>query len=325
MKDDQDSPLRLERAAQVLASAEAEIILDLCVERARALAQTPIALATVITRHVQFFKSQTGLPDELAQSCSSSRRTSFCQFIVETGQPLEIVDAIDSELVPQEMVEQYGIRSYYGIPLRVLGEVIGALNVVDVVPRELDGSVKAELLTLCERASNELDRIVSNTILAVNQNQAAGARGLLREQTARLCDAMRDLLPVCVRMRAASERGEPFAAVAGPEARSACSSVEDAKSLADEMSKLTSGLGTELGSIEREEIGRALAEIVANLMTLTPLMQVVSKVMKGGIDLEVGARAVIAGRQAFDIPGAVLAQLEDVRTLLDGDAHVYDV
>ncbi len=41
----------------------------------------PMALATLVLERVQFFRSHTGLPDDLAASRATERDVSFCQFV----------------------------------------------------------------------------------------------------------------------------------------------------------------------------------------------------------------------------------------------------
>jgi GAF domain len=312
-----DNPVRIERAAKILASPEAAMVLDSFVVRAQNIAQTPIALATIVTRHLQYFLAHRGLPSELLRSCATSKRNSFCQFVVSTGEPFEVVDAIDSELVPKELVEQFGIRSYFGAPLEVFGSVIGSLNVVDVIPREWDERTKSELVALAARANEELDRIASDAMSQIPKQGPAGARGLLRAHADQLMRYLGTLKPAIVHFTQAAERGAPLGDADLPLVRMAEANSKDARDLLEDMLGLSRNLGVELGAIEREEIDRGLHEVLADLTTLVPIWSLLSDAVRGTISASDASRSIIVAQQAFEIPCSCVRICQGLITLLD--------
>ncbi|WP_437317061.1 GAF domain-containing protein [Sorangium sp. So ce385] len=135
---DLNDPVRLAELHGAMLRTDADAILDACVARAARLARAPIALVSLVVRHIQLLRAHHGLPLELAVSCATSRSNSFCQLVVRDEAPLLVEDALRDERVPKELVEHYGIRAYAGVPVRVRGHAIGSLCVLDVVPRRFD-------------------------------------------------------------------------------------------------------------------------------------------------------------------------------------------
>jgi GAF domain-containing protein len=312
-----DNPVRIERAAKILASSEAALVLDSFVVRAQNIAHTPIALATIVTRHLQYFLAHRGLPSELLRSCATSKRNSFCQFVISTGGPFEVSDAIDSDIAPQELVEQFGIRSYFGVPLEVFGSVIGSLNVIDVIPREWDARTKSELVALTARANEELDRIASDAMSQIPKQGPAGARGLLRAHADQLLRYLEALKPAVVHFRQAAERGTPFGDADLPMVRMAEADLKDARDLLEDMLALARNLGVELGAIEREELDRGLHEVLADLTTLVPIWSLLSDAIRRTISASDAGRTIIVAQQAFDIPCSAARICQGLITLLD--------
>lgn len=118
---------------------------------------TPIALVSLIAGRVQWFHSHSGLPPEIALARATSRCSSFCQFVVREEAMFEVVDARSDQRVPQQLVEQYGIRSYLGAPVRYRGEVVGSFCVIDVVPRNFTDEQRAALLDYAALAGERLE------------------------------------------------------------------------------------------------------------------------------------------------------------------------
>ena len=119
----------------------------------------PIALVNLVLEHIQFFKTHYGLPSELAAARGTDRDVSFCQFVVEAGEPFEVTDAEQDGRVPRYLVKRYGIRAYLGMPLAVGDAVVGSLCVIDTKPRSFSDKERKmlkELAVLANRRLNEL-------------------------------------------------------------------------------------------------------------------------------------------------------------------------
>jgi len=106
---------------------------------------TPISLISLVDRDKQWFKSRVGLETQ-----ETSRNVSFCQYALEEDQLMEVEDAEkDERFRSNELVtSEPHIRYYAGLPLiDPNGYALGALCVIDRVPRQLDQHQK-EILEL---------------------------------------------------------------------------------------------------------------------------------------------------------------------------------
>lgn len=154
-----DSPERLAAITPLLTRLDADEVLDACVEEVARIAEAPIALVSLLMRGIQVFRAHRGLPPELATSCATSRAISFCTFVVQEELPFLVEDAPNDPRVPQEMVVSYDICAYVGVPVRVNGQVVGALCAVDVVPRPFCKDVVVAMKRLASRVSVRLTAI----------------------------------------------------------------------------------------------------------------------------------------------------------------------
>ncbi|WP_333620880.1 PAS domain S-box protein [Sphingobacterium multivorum] len=106
---------------------------------------TPISLISLVDKDMQWFKSRVGLEID-----ETTRDVSFCQYTLEEDQLMEVEDAKkDDRFKSNELVTlEPNIRYYAGLPLiDPNGYALGALCVIDRVPRQLDQHQK-EILTL---------------------------------------------------------------------------------------------------------------------------------------------------------------------------------
>ena len=135
--------------------------LQALVAEAAAALRAPIALVSLVLRHVQLFRAHVGLPADLAVARATDRCVSFCQFVVRDRAPFEVNDALGDARVPQLLPRTRGVRAYLGIPLWVGGQVIGSFCVLDVVPRTFTDDERRALTALAERASARLTSLSS--------------------------------------------------------------------------------------------------------------------------------------------------------------------
>lgn len=112
----------------------------------------PISLLTLVDERRQFWKSQTGLPDDLAHARQAPRESSICGHVVAENEILVIEDTRkDKRFASNEFLRERGIRFYAGAPLRSRnGQAIGALCVIDTVPRTFSASEKALLQVIAD-------------------------------------------------------------------------------------------------------------------------------------------------------------------------------
>jgi GAF domain-containing protein len=119
----------------------------------------PISLLTLVDKSRQFWKSSTGLPDELAMARHAPRETALCGQVVAEKRPLIIEDArSDPKLANVPFVREHGIRFYAGVPLRTrTGHAIGTVCVMDTKPRTISEGERALLQVAAEEIMAALE------------------------------------------------------------------------------------------------------------------------------------------------------------------------
>jgi GAF domain-containing protein len=112
---------------------------DQVTERLTKLFKVPIALLNLIDKDRQWFKSQTGLPADLAEARCTSRDVSLCGHVIANDEVLIVRDlARDPRFANNPFVKERGLRFYAGVPLRgPNGFPIGTLTILDTKPREM--------------------------------------------------------------------------------------------------------------------------------------------------------------------------------------------
>ena len=136
-------PNEEERLAELnglnLLDTPTETEFDQVTERLTKLFKVPIALLTLIDKDRQWFKSQTGLPTDLAEARCTSRDVSLCGHVIANDEVLIVRDlARDPRFANNPFVKERGLRFYAGVPLRgPNGFPIGTLTILDTKPREV--------------------------------------------------------------------------------------------------------------------------------------------------------------------------------------------
>jgi GAF domain-containing protein len=141
-----------------LLDTEAEPVFDRITARVSRVFEVPIALITLIDRDRQFFKSQTGLPEELARARQTPRSVSVCGHVVAKNTVMVIEDlARDRRFADNPLLKEHGIRFYAGIPLLAPnGQPIGSLCLLDVKPRQLTDREKRLLQEYANEVMEEI-------------------------------------------------------------------------------------------------------------------------------------------------------------------------
>jgi diguanylate cyclase (GGDEF)-like protein/PAS domain S-box-containing protein len=109
---------------------------DRIVESAASLCDTPIAAITLLDERRQWFKSSIGLDVK-----QTERSVAFCNQTIRGSQPFVVTNAAEHSLFADNplVVGPPGLRFYAGCPLISRnGYAVGALAVMDTVPRTLD-------------------------------------------------------------------------------------------------------------------------------------------------------------------------------------------
>ncbi len=136
-------PNEEERLAELnglnLLDTPSEADFDQVTARLTRLFKVPMALVTLVDKNRQWFKSQAGLPADLAGTRSTSRDISLCGHVIAKDEILIVRDlARDPRFANNPFVKEHGLRFYAGVPLRgPNGFPIGSLCILDTKPREM--------------------------------------------------------------------------------------------------------------------------------------------------------------------------------------------
>jgi GAF domain-containing protein len=121
--------------------------------------EVPIALITLIDRDHQWFKSQVGLPEEIAEAQQTSRELSVCGHVIASDELLVVEDlARDRRFANNPLLKERGLRFYAGVPLRSNNLPIGSLCILDIKPRRMNEREKRLLEVIAEDVMEEIQR-----------------------------------------------------------------------------------------------------------------------------------------------------------------------
>ena len=127
-------------------------VLDRITEVTVRLLEAPASCVTLISDEEHLFAGSAGIPK------GPDRRTlsgGCCERVVKSGAPLVLADLRkDPALRSNQVVQDYDIVAYCGVPLRVDGQAIGALASMQSTPRqwtESDVATLTDLASLVER------------------------------------------------------------------------------------------------------------------------------------------------------------------------------
>lgn len=168
---------------------------DNITELAARICDAPFATITLIDGKREWYKSRVGITDEEA-----SRDLSFCAHTILADDLLIIPDTLEDERFYDNpsVLDDPPLRFYAGMPLTTAdGYTLGALCVMDSVPRELDEYQQQALRTLSQQvlAQLELRRNLKLREEAETQLQeyATKLEQLVTERTARLIETNKNL------------------------------------------------------------------------------------------------------------------------------------
>lgn len=173
------SPIDDERRLRVLESLNIldsgpEAGFDDLVHLASALCHTPISAVSLVDRDRQWFKSIVGLTVS-----ETARDLSFCSHAIQDPHEIMVVeDALrDPRFAENGLVTgDPHIRFYAGVPLVVNGEAIGALCIIDVLPRNLSAEDHETMHRLARQAVAQLELRRTIQILEKQTVELAVAR-----------------------------------------------------------------------------------------------------------------------------------------------------
>lgn len=319
-----NDPERLARFEGALLQMDPDEVLDACVDEAARIASMPIGMINLVLRHVQLFRAHRGLPPELALSCGTSRDASFCQVVVRDERPLLIEDALRDPRVPQDLVDLYGIRAYAGVPVRVGGQPVGSLCVIDTVPRRFDPAMVEALTALGERVGARLAELAAPA--PADEDPPSSPADLLRRlrQSARLlARAIEAVAPTIEQMAVA---GLPaVASLDGglrADLRAAVACHADFVGAARE-------LGADAARLARAGDDAAFAKILADARAIerdleeaAPVVRLAEGVLSGKLGPAEARKATSVARQALRFHSTALAAVRRILRAADAMASV---
>lgn len=140
-----------------LLEAETIPVFDEATQTAARFLDAPICVLSLMIDNNVWFKSAVGLSNlglmnELASTRKISREEAFCTYAIDSQQNVLINDTLSEPAFARSiLVQYYGIRAYLGTPLLTAeGQCIGALAVMDLVPRQFTNR-DVEFLALSAR------------------------------------------------------------------------------------------------------------------------------------------------------------------------------
>ncbi len=151
-----DHSIRMNALKDVhLLDTPAQEIYDDLRRLAQDIAQTPMAMISLLDEHRQWFLSQHGMAVN-----ESSRSMAFCANAILKDQLMEVHDTQEDDRFrehPMVTGEPY-LRFYAGVPLVLpSGESLGTLCVLDTVPRQLTKFQHRALTTVAQSVISELE------------------------------------------------------------------------------------------------------------------------------------------------------------------------
>lgn len=151
-----------------LLDTDAERVFDRITAKLARIFDVKIVLITLVDRERQFFKSQVGLPEDLAKAREMPRSLSICGHVVADKEVLIVEDlARDRRFANNPLVRKRGLRFYAGIPLRAPnGQPIGTLCLLDPKPRQL---TEREKRLLQEYAAEVTEEIAERSVATSGQ------------------------------------------------------------------------------------------------------------------------------------------------------------
>ncbi len=163
-----DNPARLDALmdSQLLDTLPEESF-DRYTRIAAALLQSDVSLISLVDSDRQFFKSQVGLPPPYDTTRQTPLTHSFCQLVVQSGEPLIVEDARNDERVSQNLaIRDLGVISYLGMPVTSReGFLLGSLCTINSRPRVWSEADQRLLADLAGAVSTEIEVRQSAAIL----------------------------------------------------------------------------------------------------------------------------------------------------------------
>ena len=131
---------------------KAETVYDRFTQLVHDVLKTPIALISLVADDYQYFKSEIGLEEPWKSQGKTPLSYSFCQHVVATDQPLIVDNALDNDLVKDNLaVKEMHVMAYLGVPLDLQdGTRLGSFCALDNQVKNWDADDLAIMQELAE-------------------------------------------------------------------------------------------------------------------------------------------------------------------------------
>ena len=139
-----------------LVGTSAEDAFDRLIELATELTGAPRGCITLVDAEFFAYKSAVGIPDDAPHSGAIA--DSFCRYVVGTGQPLVVDDAVnDARTLDNRAIELHGVAAWVGYPIEGANDaILGTFCLIDSSPRQWTDRDILILATLAQAVSTEI-------------------------------------------------------------------------------------------------------------------------------------------------------------------------
>ncbi len=156
--ENEEARLQQLTALQVLDTPN-EPFFDSMAARLARVFEVPITFIAFIDGEREWFKSQIGLPEEIAATRSAPRALSICAHTVAINELLVVEDiARDKRFANNPLLKGRGLRFYAGMPLRINKFPIGSICLLDTKPRRFSEESRRLLHVMADEVTEELER-----------------------------------------------------------------------------------------------------------------------------------------------------------------------
>lgn len=151
---DESNRLEVLRSLELL-DTQREERFDRIVAQSRRIFGVPVAFISLLDSVRQWFKSAEGIEIE-----NLSREVSFCDYVITANRHLVVEDLLLDPVLKTNplVVSTPKVRFYAGVPLRVKGQPVGTLALLDVAPRSFAETEFAMLEGLAAWVETELQK-----------------------------------------------------------------------------------------------------------------------------------------------------------------------
>ena len=187
-------------AASGLTDGVPEEVFDRATRLATRLLGVPVALFSIVTDDRQVFKSHCGLTGPAADDRQTPLSHSFCQHVVDSGEPFAVEDARVHPLVAtNRAVEEMGVIAYLGVPVRTRdGQVVGSFCAIGPEPRSWSDEDIAALSDVATGVESELNLRLALASL----EEAAAAKDVMLGEVEHRVKNLFALVPAIVSLSA---------------------------------------------------------------------------------------------------------------------------